>query len=178
MAIKKCGVCDEAQSKYKCPTCLIPYCSLICFKKHKEIPCSKPESLSGEKLTETETIKREGKEHRRQEPDMPEKETVNKEGQEQRLHEIDFYSDPALHIQKPYYVNDPNEVLQESQLLSVASSSEIRGALKNEELRKLICNVNCSADAENELDKAMKSEEFCALTEKILTTIAQSVPEI
>lgn len=30
-----------------------------------------------------------------------------------------------------------------------ASSSEIRGALKNEELRKLICNINCSADAEN-----------------------------
>ncbi|CAA2934092.1 Hypothetical predicted protein [Olea europaea subsp. europaea] len=80
---------------------------------------------------------------------MPKKETVNKEGKEQRLQEIDLYSDPALHIQKPYYVNGLNEVLQESSLLSVASSSEIRGALKNEELRKLICNINCSADAEN-----------------------------
>nr|GMD69104.1 zinc finger HIT domain-containing protein 3 [Ipomoea batatas] len=35
MGPKKCGVCEEAQSKYKCPSCLIPYCSLTCFKKHK-----------------------------------------------------------------------------------------------------------------------------------------------
>ncbi|XP_044501373.1 zinc finger HIT domain-containing protein 3 isoform X2 [Mangifera indica] len=42
---RKCQVCNEAQSKYKCPTCLAPYCSLACFKKHKEIPCVKPESI-------------------------------------------------------------------------------------------------------------------------------------
>ncbi|KAI8576080.1 hypothetical protein K450DRAFT_258373 [Umbelopsis ramanniana AG] len=34
-----CQVCTENPSKYKCPTCKIPYCSLNCFKKHKEIPC-------------------------------------------------------------------------------------------------------------------------------------------
>ncbi|CDP03834.1 unnamed protein product [Coffea canephora] len=46
MGPKICQVCDDAQSKYKCPRCLVPYCSLVCFKKHKEIPCSKPESSS------------------------------------------------------------------------------------------------------------------------------------
>ncbi|PIN19444.1 putative MYND Zn-finger protein/hormone receptor interactor [Handroanthus impetiginosus] len=50
MGTKKCEVCEEAQSKYKCPTCLIPYCSLACFKKHKEIPCTKPESIQEEKV--------------------------------------------------------------------------------------------------------------------------------
>ncbi|KAI3806124.1 hypothetical protein L1987_22016 [Smallanthus sonchifolius] len=39
---KECKVCEKAESRYKCPICLIPYCSLICFKKHKEIPCAKP----------------------------------------------------------------------------------------------------------------------------------------
>ncbi|KAJ9565012.1 hypothetical protein OSB04_000978 [Centaurea solstitialis] len=39
---KACKVCEEAESKYKCPACLIPYCSLVCFKKHKEISCIKP----------------------------------------------------------------------------------------------------------------------------------------
>ncbi|KAH8554927.1 hypothetical protein BGW37DRAFT_216846 [Umbelopsis sp. PMI_123] len=34
-----CQVCTENASRYKCPTCKIPYCSLNCFKKHKEIPC-------------------------------------------------------------------------------------------------------------------------------------------
>lgn len=32
----KCLVCDENESKYKCPKCSIPYCSLVCYKKHKE----------------------------------------------------------------------------------------------------------------------------------------------
>ncbi|KAL2556966.1 HIT-type Zinc finger family protein [Forsythia ovata] len=172
MAIKKCRVCDEAQSKYKCPTCLIPYCSVVCFKKHKVISCTKPESSPGEKFTEIETTKREGKEQKSQETGLSEIETLKKEGKEQRLQEIDLYSDPALHVQKPYCVDEPNEVLQESQLLSIASSSEIRDTLENEELRKLIYNINCSADAENELDKAMESEEFRTLTEKILTTIS------
>ncbi|XP_077243034.1 HIT-type Zinc finger family protein [Tasmannia lanceolata] len=43
---QECQVCNGAQSKYKCPSCLVPYCSLNCFKKHKEIPCTK--SLSSE----------------------------------------------------------------------------------------------------------------------------------
>ncbi|CAK1580395.1 unnamed protein product [Parnassius mnemosyne] len=29
-------------SKYKCPTCLQPYCSVACYKCHKENPCSAP----------------------------------------------------------------------------------------------------------------------------------------
>lgn len=150
MAIKNCEVCDEARSKYKCPTCLIPYCSLVCFKLHKEIPCKKSESSPGEKITAT----------------------VKKESKEQRLQEIDLHSDPALHVQKPYYVGEPIEVLQKSQLLSIASSNEIHEGLKNEELRKLINNISRSSDAENELDKAMQSEEFRSLTEKILTAIS------
>ncbi|KAL4557070.1 hypothetical protein LXL04_035240 [Taraxacum kok-saghyz] len=39
---KGCKVCEKAESKYKCPACFVPYCSLICFKKHKETPCDKP----------------------------------------------------------------------------------------------------------------------------------------
>ncbi|XP_065873023.1 uncharacterized protein [Euphorbia lathyris] len=49
MAPKQCQVCKDAQSKYKCPSCLIPYCSLGCFKKHKETPCAKPVPITEEK---------------------------------------------------------------------------------------------------------------------------------
>ncbi|KAK1289759.1 hypothetical protein QJS10_CPB18g01839 [Acorus calamus] len=44
MGPRKCEVCGDADSKYKCPSCLLPYCSIPCFKKHKEIPCMKPPS--------------------------------------------------------------------------------------------------------------------------------------
>jgi len=37
-----CGVCLDNPSKYKCPTCILPYCSLSCYKRHKETPCEKP----------------------------------------------------------------------------------------------------------------------------------------
>ncbi|XP_063709656.1 zinc finger HIT domain-containing protein 3 [Culicoides brevitarsis] len=38
---RKCEICDKSDSKYKCPKCEIPYCSLECFKQHKDsIECS------------------------------------------------------------------------------------------------------------------------------------------
>ncbi|KND01953.1 uncharacterized protein SPPG_02461 [Spizellomyces punctatus DAOM BR117] len=37
-----CQVCKEQAAKYKCSTCILPYCSLACYKKHKETPCSPP----------------------------------------------------------------------------------------------------------------------------------------
>ncbi|XP_058105427.1 uncharacterized protein LOC131248919 isoform X4 [Magnolia sinica] len=103
MGPRQCEVCKEAQSKYKCPSCLIPYCSLPCFKKHKEIPCAKPVSVEAKPPT----------------------------------------------------------------------SNEIRDALKDEELRKLICKIDCSPDAENELDKAMEGQIFREFTDKILSIVSQ-----
>nr|CAG4650647.1 EOG090X0JQ4 [Sida crystallina] len=38
----KCEICSNNPFKYKCPTCLIKYCSLVCYKLHKENPCQKP----------------------------------------------------------------------------------------------------------------------------------------
>ncbi len=39
---KKCRVCREAEAKYKCPTCRIPFCSVACSKVHKQTPCTPP----------------------------------------------------------------------------------------------------------------------------------------
>ncbi|KAK9282347.1 hypothetical protein L1049_005264 [Liquidambar formosana] len=130
---RQCQVCNEAQSKYKCPSCLAPYCSLVCFKKHKEIPCVKP--VSSEEKSTTE---------------------------------------PVLRVERPYYVDEPSEVLQKLPLESIASSSEICDALKNEDLQKLICNIDCSPHAEKELEKAMEIEAFRIFTDKILSTISSA----
>ncbi|GJP52320.1 hypothetical protein CLOM_g11445 [Closterium sp. NIES-68] len=34
-----CAVCRSQAAKYKCPTCLAPYCSVACCRTHKETPC-------------------------------------------------------------------------------------------------------------------------------------------
>ncbi|XP_010245667.1 PREDICTED: zinc finger HIT domain-containing protein 3 isoform X3 [Nelumbo nucifera] len=132
MGPRQCEVCKEAQSKYKCPSCLTPYCSLACFKKHKEIPCSK---------------------------------AVTSEASEAK-------PGPILYPKRSYQVDDPSQVLQKVQLEAIVDSTEIRDALKNEELQKLIYQIDCSTDAENELDKAMEREDFRKFTDKILSIIS------
>ncbi|KAG6722130.1 hypothetical protein I3842_03G146200 [Carya illinoinensis] len=68
-------------------------------------------------------------------------------------------------------VEEPDDVLQKLQLEAIASSGEIRDALKDENLQKIIRNIDCSQDAENELEKAMGVEAFCMFTDKILSII-------
>lgn len=40
--MKACQVCNENAFKYKCPKCRIPYCSVVCYKKHQEEKCGEP----------------------------------------------------------------------------------------------------------------------------------------
>ncbi|GMH25857.1 hypothetical protein Nepgr_027700 [Nepenthes gracilis] len=127
MGPQECQVCTEAKSKYKCPSCRIPYCSLACFKKHKETPCATP-TFPEEKSTIVE-----------------------------------------LRGERQIYVDEPCEVLQKDQLQSIASSSEIRDALKDEDLQKLICCIDGSSNAEDELAKAMEMDVFQIFTDKILS---------
>ncbi|CAJ2646795.1 zinc finger HIT domain-containing protein 3 isoform X1 [Trifolium pratense] len=143
MGPKQCQICLEAQSKYKCPKCYILYCSLPCFKKHKELPCVNPTS-SEVKTTVLESV--------------VEKPSV-----------IDNAMLEAL-VANPLAV-DKKEVLEQSQLEALASSSEIRDALNDKALQELICGIACSPNAENELDKAMAEEAFQMFTDKILSTI-------
>jgi hypothetical protein len=44
---KLCEVCASCESKYKCPGCRLPYCSAVCYKKHKETPCTPPVAATG-----------------------------------------------------------------------------------------------------------------------------------
>ncbi|PNF30340.1 Zinc finger HIT domain-containing protein 3 [Cryptotermes secundus] len=47
----KCGICETQESKYKCPSCRLVYCSLNCWKEHQKIKC---ESVSLPNNTEEE----------------------------------------------------------------------------------------------------------------------------
>ncbi|KAI8061854.1 uncharacterized protein B0P05DRAFT_599502 [Gilbertella persicaria] len=49
-----CQICEKQEAKYKCPKCRAPYCSLVCFKTHKEIPCKAPSTNTTEPITRKE----------------------------------------------------------------------------------------------------------------------------
>ncbi|WOL06335.1 zinc finger HIT domain-containing protein 3 [Canna indica] len=128
---RKCEVCCEAQSKYKCPNCFAPYCSLGCFKKHKENPCGKPVPLM----------------------------------EEQRN---------LIIPKRSYEVNEQSWVVDKEHLQLIANSSEIREALKDEDLRKTIQKIANVDDPENQLTEAMKKEHvFGDFAEKILSMVNQ-----
>ncbi|XP_074527599.1 zinc finger HIT domain-containing protein 3 [Halichoeres trimaculatus] len=45
-----CSVCSEQTPKYRCPACKIRYCSLDCYKRHKDtcLPAEKPAPVTPE----------------------------------------------------------------------------------------------------------------------------------
>ncbi|XP_065890229.1 zinc finger HIT domain-containing protein 3-like [Dysidea avara] len=47
MKMANCEICKESLSKYKCPVCLVKYCSATCYKEHKASEhCAKQEEQS------------------------------------------------------------------------------------------------------------------------------------
>ncbi|KAH7875905.1 uncharacterized protein C8R40DRAFT_1043777 [Lentinula edodes] len=34
---RRCNICNEGEGKYSCSACFLPYCSVACYKKHKEL---------------------------------------------------------------------------------------------------------------------------------------------
>ncbi|EOX94039.1 HIT-type Zinc finger family protein, putative isoform 4, partial [Theobroma cacao] len=78
---------------------------------------------------------------------------------------------PRFQVEKKLEVDDPSEMLQILQLQAIASSSEVREALKDEHLQKLISDIDSSPDAMNELDKAMGVDVFRIFSDKILSAI-------
>ena len=48
----KCEICKQNLHKYKCPICLLLYCSLDCYKQHKsDAVCAKKEILAPSELS-------------------------------------------------------------------------------------------------------------------------------
>ncbi|CAN0920342.1 hypothetical protein LINGRAHAP2_LOCUS31993, partial [Linum grandiflorum] len=78
---------------------------------------------------------------------------------------------------RPLTVDDPSVVLEKSQLESLVSCSEICDALKDENLRKLILDINSSPDPENELAKAMGTGAFRILADKVFSNVQYAIPE-
>ncbi|KAL9273475.1 hypothetical protein AKJ16_DCAP27730 [Drosera capensis] len=77
--------------------------------------------------------------------------------------------------ERPIQVDQPAEVLQRVQLESIAASSEIRDALKNEDLQRLISSIDNSANASDDIDKAMGSDVFRIFADKVLSA-ANAIP--
>ncbi|KAH0941156.1 hypothetical protein HID58_000793 [Brassica napus] len=170
-AAPTCEICEKVVSKYKCPSCLVPYCSLGCFKKHKG------------KLFFNSHLKRRLHvlnllQPRRSQHTSPAKEVSvveNKDVVAKTEHKASASSAAKeVPVARPITVEEEKYVVEKTQLEAIASSSEIREALKDEALQKLISSIDSSSNPLQELDEAMGVEAFRLLTEKILSNISKS----
>ncbi|KAK7471012.1 hypothetical protein VKT23_002427 [Stygiomarasmius scandens] len=50
---RRCQVCEKEESKYNCPKCPMLYCSVTCYKTHKESNCGPEVSTSTTKNRDT-----------------------------------------------------------------------------------------------------------------------------
>ncbi|KAM3333485.1 hypothetical protein ACQJBY_028530 [Aegilops geniculata] len=144
-----CDVCKEAPSKYKCPTCRTPYCSVICFKKHKVEFCQKivPQeetnkpSLQEEVRTDYPNIK----------DQLP---SLSKNPDEDQLPSL--AADTACPAQSPntvcptkaLEVEDPSWLVDRNRLRSLVELNEVRDALRDSELQKMILQIDGSSEPE------------------------------
>ncbi|XP_013596365.1 PREDICTED: zinc finger HIT domain-containing protein 3-like [Brassica oleracea var. oleracea] len=156
-AAQTCGICEIVVSKYKCPCCLVPYCSVGCFKKHKEIPCVKPSSTDEKPAT------------------SPAKEVSVDvvEKTEAKASAACATKEAQVAVARPINVEEAKHAVKKTHLEATASSSEIREALEDEALQKLIASIDSSSNPLKELDEAMGEEAFRMLKEKILSNLSK-----
>uniref|UniRef100_A0A0E0N4H5 HIT-type domain-containing protein n=1 Tax=Oryza rufipogon TaxID=4529 RepID=A0A0E0N4H5_ORYRU len=127
MAGGSCDVCKEAPSKYKCPACRTPYCSVACFKNHKDKFCQKT---------------------------IPLEEVSKSSLQEEILSDTTCPTQypNTLHSAKSLEVEDPSWLVDKNGLRSLAESNEIRDALKDCKLQQMLLKIDGSAEPEKILD--------------------------
>ncbi|XP_013681442.1 putative box C/D snoRNA protein SPCC613.07 isoform X1 [Brassica napus] len=195
-ATQTCGICERVVSKYKCPCCLVPYCSVGCFKKHKELPCVKPSSTEEKPATSpakevpvetTDVVEKTEAKAGGSSDASPTKEAqmavarpVNAEEAKHvvdktQLEAIGASATKEVPVARPLNITaeEAKYVVDKTQLEAIASSSEIREALKDESLQKLITKIDSSSNPLKELDEAMGEEAFRMLKEKILSNLSK-----
>ncbi|CAN7081911.1 unnamed protein product [Brassica oleracea var. botrytis] len=197
-----CGICEIVVSKYKCPCCLVPYCSVGCFKKHKgkffslKIPCVKPSSTDEKPATspakevsvdvvEKTEAKASGSSAAcaTKEAQVAVARPINVEEAKHAVEKTHLEATGAsatkeVPVARPITITaeEAKYVVDKTQLEAIASSSEIREALKDEALQKLIASIDSSSNPLKELDEAMGEEAFRMLKEKIIFVRFMIIP--
>lgn len=170
MAGGSCDVCKEAPSKYKCPACRTPYCSVACFKNHKDKFCQKTIPLEEvSKSSLQEEISRNSR--------SLEEATNCPNDKDQTPSLLSDTTCPTqypntLHSAKSLEVEDPSWLVDKNGLRSLAESNEIRDALKDCKLQQMLLKIDGSAEPEKELEKLMEGQVFQRFTNKILDIVS------
>jgi len=143
----KCTVCCEKSAQYRCPGCLIVYCSLTCYKTHKQ-------------TTQCLNIKKEnnqgGNENLNPNPgasqkiDLPKKEP------------------PILKLTEE---EEERDRVKRSTLAELAQSEHLKKLLANKHLRDMLIEINESHNPDRKLEGAMQFPIFTEFVDECMSIV-------
>jgi len=162
-----CLVCGIAgPSKYKCPTCRAHYCSVPCYRSHKEEPCfphkqeerNTPEELEGGAPAAAAAALR----------------VIHKQLGAAAAGGVVVVDQPTR-PKRPFEEDTEDEDgarLRRKHLFCVATNDTIREALSDRRLVATVTRIDAAARAEQALDTACEDPAFREFTEKVLNLLA------
>lgn len=144
--MKTCEVCELCDSKYRCPSCRVLYCSVGCFKSHKgrceefQLP---------------------------QQKEIPNTYVKNKKDESKDDPESGELTDSD---------SENEDKVGEEQLSLLEDSKSINDMLENKNLREIIKNIDENIDPGNELESAMRLPIFAEFANKCLNIFVKRKP--
>ncbi|OWF40253.1 zinc finger HIT domain-containing protein 3-like [Mizuhopecten yessoensis] len=139
----QCQVCEEETSKYKCPKCALQYCSVGCYKNHKETNCV---SLQETKKPECSS-------------------TVTTEGSQSYDKEMDI-------LFKPEDDEEATEdTLSVHQLQQLGKCPDLHKLLENPHLRDMMTGLTKADNPRTAMDKAMQEPIFTEFVDQCLNIV-------
>lgn len=148
MQSKTCEVCKEACHKYKCPSCSTKYCSLSCFKAHKDDLCERETNRrKKDRLAENERKSRAIS-------------LATKEPEEGEITESDSSEK-----------SDDEDRISRKVLDKLGHSQELCSMLHNKHLQEMIKGIDASEDPEKLLGQAMQIPIFTEFVDECLRIV-------
>ncbi|XP_038670050.1 zinc finger HIT domain-containing protein 3 isoform X2 [Scyliorhinus canicula] len=144
--MKICGVCEEQPPKYRCPRCELRYCSVGCYKIHKD-GCKPQESGSVSTISELY-------------PAL--KEVIQQDANGHHFPD-DIYDDDE---------EDDDEEEESDRVslekLRLLESKELKSLLCNPHLKQLLLTVDKAEDKESIMKTAMQEPIFVEFADQCL----------
>ncbi|XP_067864277.1 zinc finger HIT domain-containing protein 3 isoform X2 [Heptranchias perlo] len=141
--MKICRVCEQQPPKYRCPRCGLRYCSVGCYKKHKD-DCKPQESGSVTTISELSPVL---------------KGIMRQDGKGHCWSTDDILGEHEESDRIP-----PKK-------LRLLESEELKSLLCNPHLRQLLLTVDKAEDKESIMKTAMQEPIFVEFADRCLQTV-------
>ena len=149
--IKLCSVCSQGEKKYKCPRCESPYCSVACFRIHKN-ECQAEGTEAKAKEESRDTLKSESKD--------------NRYGVDLQTERVPLASIAARDEHAYDDLEEGWKMNQEIMIPKLLGSSWLRNELKDSGLRVLISKIATASNIVGHQQQTQQEEILEFLKEK------------